>query len=179
MNTKNLFLIAALVAGLNFLSEGRLAAQSGLMINNDGAFPVAGLVLSGKTLYGTAQAGGASAHGTVFSINTDGTGFTGLHSLNGNDGMNPYGRLTASGGALYGTANCGGVEGAGTLFTLKTNGASFTSLHNFTEPSGSPSTNSDGADPYANLILCGNRLYGTTEEGGTAGGGTRGRAQRS
>ena len=172
MNTKNLFLMAALLAGLNFLSEGRVGAQSGLMINDDGAFPVAGLALSGKTLYGTAQAGGTSAHGTVFSIKTDGTGFVGLHNLNGNDGMNPYAPLTASSNALYGTANCGGVDGGGTLFTLKANGTGFTSLYNFTEPSGSPATNVDGADPYANLILFGNRLYGTTEEGGSAGGGT-------
>lgn len=172
MKTKNLFLIAGLVAGFNFLSEGRMAAQSGIMINSDGAFPAAGLVLAGKTLYGTAQAGGSAGGGTVFSINTDGTGFKGLHSLNGSDGMNPYARLTASSNALYGTANCGGVTGSGTVFKLNPDGTGFTSLYNFTGISGPTSTNSDGADPYAHLILSGNTLYGTTEEGGSAGGGT-------
>jgi len=166
------WVLPALIAGFNFLSDGRMAAQSGIMINSDGAFPAAGLVLSGKTLYGTAQAGGISGHGTVFSINTDGTGFTGLHSLNGSDGMNPYARLTASSNALYGTANCGGITGSGTVFKLNTDGTGFTSLYNFTGSSGSASTNSDGADPYANLILSGNTLYGTAEEGGSAGGGT-------
>lgn len=49
--------------------------------NSDGASPVAGLVLSGNTLYGTAIKGGSSANGTVFAVNTDGTGFTNLHSF--------------------------------------------------------------------------------------------------
>jgi len=172
MKTINLFLLPALIAALNFLSEGRMEAQSGIMINSDGAFPAAGLVLSGKTLYGTAQAGGSAGGGTVFSINTDGTGFTRLHSLYGSDGMNPYARLTASSNALYGTANCGGVTDSGTVFKFNPAGTGFTSLYNFTGSSGSPSTNSDGAEPYAHLLLSGNILYGTTEEGGSGGGGT-------
>jgi len=32
--------------------------------------------VGGNTLYGTAQYGGASNGGTIFSVNTDGTGFT-------------------------------------------------------------------------------------------------------
>ena len=36
---------------------------------------MAGLILSGNTLYGTAR-GGSSGNGTVFAVNTDGTGFT-------------------------------------------------------------------------------------------------------
>jgi len=183
MKTKNLltlfglasrgaWVLPALVVGINLVPAGRMAAQSGVMINSDGAFPAAGLVLSGSTLYGTAQAGGNSGHGTVFAINTDGTGFTGLHSLNGSDGMNPYSALACSNNALYGTANCGGGTGSGGVFKLGTDGTGFGTLYNFTASSGSPSTNSDGADPYANLILAGTTLYGTTEEGGSEGGGT-------
>ena len=166
------WILSALVAGINLLSDGRMAAQSGIMINSDGAFPVAGLVLSGKTLYGTAQAGGNSGNGTVFSINTDGSGFTGLCDLNGSDGMNPYARLTVSSNVLYGTANCGGLTGSGTVFKLNPDGTGLTSLYNFTGLSGVTATNSDGAEPYAHLVLSGSTLYGTTEEGGQAGGGT-------
>ena len=36
--------------------------------NSDGAGPVAGLILSGNTLYGTAVNGGNASYGTVFSI---------------------------------------------------------------------------------------------------------------
>src|SRR5438876_10458 len=48
---------------------------------SDGAIPVAGLILSGATLYGTAYYGGSSGSGTVFKVNTNGTGFTTLHSF--------------------------------------------------------------------------------------------------
>ena len=36
--------------------------------NSDGANPVAGLILSGNTLYGTTVYGGSSGSGTVFSL---------------------------------------------------------------------------------------------------------------
>ena len=49
--------------------------------NSDGANPDAGLILSGNTLYGTASAGGTYGNGTVFAVNTNGTGFTNLHSF--------------------------------------------------------------------------------------------------
>jgi len=37
--------------------------------------------LSGNTLCGTANLGGSSGNGTVFAVNTDGSGFTNLHSF--------------------------------------------------------------------------------------------------
>ena len=43
-----------------------------LSANNDGANPYAGLILSGNTLYGTAQGGGSSGDGTVFSLTLPG-----------------------------------------------------------------------------------------------------------
>ena len=159
----------ALTAALGFISAGRATAQT--QVNNDGAFPAAGLVLMGNTLYGTAQQGGTLGHGAVFALNTDGTGFTNLYSLNASDGMNPYGCLAPSGNTLFGTANCGGGTGACTVFRVNIDGSSFAPLYNFAATTGFPSTNSDGADPYAGLILSGNTLYGTAEEGGTAGGG--------
>src|SRR5947209_7527433 len=39
--------------------------------NSDGAYPLARLILSGNTLYGTAAAGGSSGSGAVFAANTD------------------------------------------------------------------------------------------------------------
>src|SRR5262249_2461509 len=74
--------------------------------NTDGYFPMAGLALSGDTLYGTAYAGGIWHNGTVFAVNTDGTGFTTLNGFtlgNTNAGF-PRGRLILSGDTLYGTA---------------------------------------------------------------------------
>jgi len=50
-------------------------------INTDGAVPVAGLILSGNTLYGTTSGGGSGGNGTVFAVTTDGTGFTPVHNF--------------------------------------------------------------------------------------------------
>ena len=47
------------------------------------------LVLSGGTLYGTTYLGGSSDKGTVFKVNTDGTGYTVLKSFTGSDGASP------------------------------------------------------------------------------------------
>jgi len=50
--------------------------------NSDGANPVCVLVLSGNTLYGTTQYGGANGNGTVFAVNTGSTGFGALYDFN-------------------------------------------------------------------------------------------------
>jgi len=142
--------------------------SSGKYTNSDGVNPIAGLILSGNTLYGTAQQGGSSGDGTVFAVNTDGTGFTTLHSFfYGSDGALPYAGLILSGKTLYGTAEFGGSAGAGTVFKVNTHGRGFRRLHNFTAFADPPSnTNSDGGYPIAGLILSGNSLYGTTSYGG-------------
>jgi uncharacterized repeat protein (TIGR03803 family) len=132
----------------------------------DGANPYAGLILSGNTLYGTTEAGGSAyAAGAVFAVNTDGTGFTNLHTFTGGtDGSVPLGRLVLSGNTLYGTAWQGGSSGCGTIFAVNIDGTGFTTLHSF--------TGGDGANPWAGLILSSNTLYGTTGAGGSSGNGT-------
>src|SRR5436190_2664 len=65
--------------------------------NTDGGEPIAGLVLLGNTLYGTATYGGSSGNGTVFKVNTDGTGFTNLHTFTAGSG--PYYSYTNNDGA--------------------------------------------------------------------------------
>ncbi|TAL00501.1 MAG: hypothetical protein EPO07_09580 [Verrucomicrobia bacterium] len=143
--------------------------------NSDGANPEAALILSGNTLYGTAYNGGPSANGTIFAINTDGTGFTNLYSFTfknfgtNSDGAHPFAGLVLSGNTLYGTAQMGGATQNGTVFSLSTNGTGFTTLHNF---STGPGSNSDGANPQAELVLSGNTLYGTAYLGGSFGKGT-------
>lgn len=132
--------------------------SSDTTINSDGSAPMSGMTLSGSTLYGTTYLGGSAGDGTVFSVNTDGSGFTTLYSFtNGSDGANPVGVLAISGNTLYGTAWQGGVNGGGVVFALTTGGA-FKPLYSF-------SGNSDGDDPYSGVILSGNRLYGTASEG--------------
>ena len=123
---------------------------------SDGANPVAGLLLSGSTLYGTTFSGGASGFGTVFALNTDGSGFTNLYSFTGgSDGANSTAALVLSGSTLYGTALQGGSSGLGTVFALNTDGSGFTNLYSFTG-------GLDCGNPYAGLLLSGSTLYGTT-----------------
>jgi uncharacterized repeat protein (TIGR03803 family) len=142
----------------------------------DGVDPIAGLILSGNTLYGTAYEGGADGYGTVFRVNTNGMDFTTLHSFGGgSDGGHPVAGLILSGNTLYGTTPIGGSSGNGTVFAVNTNGMGFTNLYSFTaliDTALFDQTNSDGANPQAGLILSGNTLYGTASDGGTYGAGT-------
>ena len=133
----------------------------------DGASPYAGLILSSNVLYGTTSSGGSSGAGTVFQINTDGTGFTVLRSFtNSPDGANPAASLTLSGNVLYGTTKQGGRAGYGTVFKVNKDGTGYTVLNNFLNSGGG-----DGANPVASLTLSSNVFYGTAGSGGTMGYG--------
>jgi len=137
--------------------------------SSDGNKPWAGLlVASDGLLYGTTHGGGN--HGTVFKLNTDGTGYSVLYSLPGqsNAGYDPYARLVqGNSGALYGTAVNGGSNGVGTVFTLSTNGTGYADVHHFL-------TNGiDGQAPIGSLMIGSDGLlYGTTYLGGSNGAGT-------
>jgi uncharacterized repeat protein (TIGR03803 family) len=105
-------------------------------------------------------------NGTVFAINTDGTGFRTVYRFSGNsDGAHPRGGLVLSGNTLYGAAAEGGNFGWGTAFAVNTDGSGFKTLHSFSDAA-------DGGYPYGGLVLSGNALYGTTSRGGSWGWGT-------
>src|SRR5215831_4463675 len=57
------------------------AASGDLFTNSDGVSPSGHLLLLSNTLYGIAPFGGLLGNGTVFRLNTDGTGFTNLHNF--------------------------------------------------------------------------------------------------
>jgi uncharacterized repeat protein (TIGR03803 family) len=142
---------------------------------NGGASPQAGLILSGDTVYGTAQYGGSSGDGTVFALKTDGTAFTNLHSFVYDDGAHPMSGLLSVGDTLYGTAVGGGGSGNGTVYAIKSDGTGFTNLYFFAATQRNSSyvlTNSDGANPNGGLVLLGDTLFGTTTNGGISGNGT-------
>jgi uncharacterized repeat protein (TIGR03803 family) len=161
--------------------------SSGNFTNSDGDVLDAGLIVSGKTLYGTAYWGGTCGNGTVFAVNTDGSGFTTLHSFtaftdptlpwgSNKDGANPFAGLVLSSNTLYGTATYGGVSAEGAVFAINTDGSGFTNLYSFSGRTSDPKTraytNKDGAVPFGGLTLSGNRLFGTTADGGSSGNGT-------
>ena len=121
----------------------------------DGAYPCSQLAMSGSafygiptTVYGTTFSGGTNGYGTVFKVNTDGTGFTDLYEFAGaNDGKYPQTGLLIDGNMLYGTTT-------NSIFKINTDGRDFTCL-----------TNINGASQLI-LWLSGNKLFGTTSNGG-------------
>jgi uncharacterized repeat protein (TIGR03803 family) len=149
--------------------------QGSQSVNGDGVGPVS-LVLSGKTLYGTALAGGTYGYGTIFRIDTDGTHFTNLFNFNlgtydpgtstypDSTGDTPNPGLLLVSNTLYGTTFYGGVHDAGSVFKINTDGSGFATLFSFAF--------TNGQQPASGLTLYNNTLYGTTAGGGTNQSGT-------
>ena len=133
-------------------------------VSTNGATPVGNVVLEGYTLYGMTSAGGLHGHGCIFSLTTNGTGYTDLFDFNGSStGSTPLGSLVVSGTTMYGMTSAGGSAGYGLLFSMGTNGSNYNMLFNFT---GSFGTNPDGS-----LILVNNMLYGMASLGGVNSSG--------
>lgn len=142
----------------------------------DGSDPEAGLIMVGKTLYGTTHEGGGTNFGIAFSMSLRGSE-TVLHSFCQDqdtqtflciDGAYPSGTLARDGnGNLYGTTAAGGNIacnyahglGCGTVFKIAADGT-FSVLHAF-------AGGADGATPLSNIVIdrAGN-LYGSTLFGG-------------
>ena len=140
-------------------------------MGTDPSNPYAGLSQgSDGALYGTTVIGGSTHAGTVFKVETNGTGLNVLHTFGSgytDDGTNSYaGLFQGSDGILYGTTRRGGTSGAGVIFKLANDGAGYLVIYNFGSvagdgqgPTAFPREGADGA------------LYGTTRDGG-AGFGT-------
>ena len=156
---------------LKKFSSGQQAKRNGqeIFTNSDGYYPRAKLLVVGDTIFGTTERGGSGGEGTIFKINTDGTGFTVIKNFSGKDGIRPT-ELTLSGNTLYGTTVAGGNSKSlwfsGTIFKVNTDGTGFAVLKNFTGENG------DGGTPLAGLNISGNTLYGTTWYGGDTNNGT-------
>ena len=149
--------------------------------NFDGSNPNGSITLSGTTLYGMTFNGGAFGKGVVFSINTDGTSYTNLHSFVGfsgnttcgfSDGSHPKGSLVLNGTTLYGMTYEGGslsgigYTGNGIMFRINTDGSGYTNLYGFGGIYGY-----GGGGPIGSPILVKNLLYGMTYQGGASNNG--------
>ena len=141
----------------------------------DGAYPMSSLLNFGGTLFGTTEGGGGHACngdngrgcGTVFSVNASGTEKI-LYSFKGaSDGWGPlYSGLIAVKGMLYGTTENGGGSGCnsygcGTVFKISPTGTGYKVIYRF-------KGGSDGANPFAGVIVQKGKLYGTTHQGGSS-----------
>jgi uncharacterized repeat protein (TIGR03803 family) len=148
------------INGLNFTNLYKF--------NDSANGPLAGLVLSGSTLYGTTQTGdgglGNAPYGSVFKINLDGTGFTNFYildpSLNAGD---PSSGLAINGDTIYATS-LGFDAYGGTVFQVNTDGTGYTNLTSFNSP-GDPGT-------LSGVTFLGGSLYCTSSSGGNNNNGT-------
>jgi len=137
---------------------------------SNGRFPESNLTLSvtGDTLFGMANSGGANNLGVIFSIRTNGAAYTDLHDFVGANGQYPNGALTYSitKDTLFGTTYQGGAHGAGVIFCIKTDGSGYHDLYDF---AGGVS----GSTPLASLTLSanGDTLFGSASIGGANGQG--------
>jgi len=130
---------------------------------DDGRAPYYGaMTLDGSVLYGMTVCGGDDDKGTVFKVNTDGTGYSLLHEFGAaSDGAKPYGQPTLVGNTLYGMTYDGGAHNKGTVFKVDTDGTGYSVVHDF--------NNTDGANPYESFVLHGSSLYGLATYGGSTG----------
>jgi uncharacterized repeat protein (TIGR03803 family) len=97
-------------------------------VTNDGASPLGSLATVASKIYGLTVLGGNpgcgydNGCGVVFELNTDGSGYTILHTFEGqtvkSDGYWPQGGLALSDSNLYGMTYEGGTQGHGTVFSL-------------------------------------------------------------
>src|SRR2546421_2873828 len=129
--------------------------HAGILIGSDGM------------LYGATRMGGSFGAGTLFKLNSDGSGYSVFyHFLGSTDGAQPRGTLLEIGNRLCGTTSAGGDSARGTLFAVQRDGADFVVLHTFR---GSPD---DGFDAWDGLLRgTDGALYGTTRQGGSAAQG--------
>lgn len=125
----------------------------------NGSGPGSALLLNGTTLYSNTDSGGASNDGVIFSVHSDGSGFSLLHQFSGADGMLPTStpRLGAD-GTIYGIAVLGGPYSQGVLFAIRPDGT-YNILHAFTG-------GGDGGQPTSLLMSPAGDLVGSTFAGG-------------
>ncbi len=137
----------------------------------DGSYPLYGNLLMDKlgNLYGTATEGGSSNVGAVWEVSAKGKETVLYSFAGGSDGEYAFEQSLASDGkhTLYGTTEDGGAHSVGVVFKVNIRTKKEAVLYSFGSVSG------DGEFPSSGLVRDkkGN-LYGTTQNGGSAGVGT-------
>ena len=137
-------------------------------LGNDGCRPQAAVMQADDGwLYGTASSGDFYSYfGTVFKLQTDGTGFEVLHRFGGapDDGNGPFCTLVqGQDGALYGVTGWGGTSDLGTAFKINKDGTGYAVLRSFGVAPG------DGSRPSAVLLGSDGVFLVSTYDGGDLG----------
>ncbi len=121
-------------------------------IQNDGRNPVGTPLVSGGVIYGVTANGGAHSVGVIYRLNTNGTGYQVLRSMDLDSGF-PTGSLKLVGSTLYGTT-FNPLPGA--IHKIQTDGTGYTQLHVFGSGGGNGLLSGNG------LVAIGSTFYGLT-----------------
>ena len=151
------------------------------------------MLLAGQALFGAALYGGnllngapdaqsgpgpvppvfhASGNGTLFTLRTDGTGYTPIKVFDGppGDACSPHSPpvFSQDGLLLYGMTANGGAKSRGTIHSLDPDGSNFRILYSF--------DTATGYNPHGQVTFdsTGSLLLGMTRSGGTTGKGAEG-----
>lgn len=141
--------------------------------SNKGAAPYATLLNDGGFMWGTTSAGGTSGYGTIFKVSISGGFFTTVRQFDlfqqstAGWGLTPYAGFVAIGtDTLWSTTYAGGTNGLGSVYSLFKTGSGILPQV--------ACNDSEGSRPaYGSLLLhTDGNVYGTTQFGGSLGGGT-------
>ncbi|WP_370087979.1 choice-of-anchor tandem repeat GloVer-containing protein [Ekhidna sp.] len=109
----------------------------------DGRIPEGNLLLHEDEVWGITKYGGSNGNewpdddqGVVYKINTDGTGFTLLHSFIEASGMNPVSGLKLLDNKMWGVTERGGENGLGVIYSISLDGYLYNNEVLFTEKIG-------------------------------------------
>ena len=172
-----LFLFALLVAADRTALAGYRIIHE--FDGTDGSAPYGHLISVDGRLYGMTAGDAIDNMGMIFSLASDGSGFTLLHHFAGQpgDGAWPHGSLFYQGGALYGITWAGGCSqtncvnldnnGCGALLSLQTDGSNYNEFWEFS-CGGDSGADLYAALPCAHFVSDGTQLYGTASLGGSA-----------
>ncbi len=107
--------------------------------------------------WGTTAFGGSGDAGVIFSMKTDGTGYTVRHNFQvDKPGIGPLYAPALFNDTYYGVTEFGGKYGEGILYAYEKTTQVYTVLHEFKIE--------EGYRPYSNVVVINNKLYGTTYE---------------
>lgn len=141
---------------------------------NDGVLLMSEVTMSanGSQLYGTTHEGGISNRGTIYSIGTNGSGFTTIKSFSEGDGARPRNGLVLSGDTLFGTTEGDFDISSSLVYRVNTDGSGYAVIKRFSEVDDVTGTNYDGSYLWpGGLAIWKGVLYGTAREGGFYGNG--------
>ena len=132
-----------------------------------GSNPYGDLVVKDGNFYGMTYSGGSNNYGVIFEWESATNNYTVKITFLGsgiNVGANPYSSLVLANGKFYGMTFRGGSIDFGDIFEWDPVTNIYTKKFDF--GGGSSSSNTDGADPYGNLVFKDGKFYGMASRQG-------------